>query len=296
MWRMTLVCSLAAMTCSVSVAQLKQFYSLPDDDTYDAINFTLSATSGSCYIRSDADKMPLNIYGNPDFSKINPNFQSSIKDRTNYVNLELEDYNSSGFSKSISYNVFGPDKKGKNFWKIYLSDDKEYSLNLNYGIGMADVDLAGVPIKNLNIKTGSADVEVDYSEEVGNLIEMDTLYVKVDLGSLEARKMHLYKAGTVITDIGFGNATLDFSDVPQTKSNIDAMVGAGSLEVLLPRKGAPVMIHINNSPLCSVKLAKGFEEIDDNVYVNLDYDSSAENLLTFNVDVALGNVSFKYSK
>ena len=72
-------------------------------------------------------------------------------------------------------------------------------------------------------------------------------------------------------------------------------MGAGNLEVLLPRKGAPVIIYINNSPLCSVKLAKGFEEVDDNTYVNMDYTSSAENLLTFNVDVALGNVSFKYS-
>ena len=293
---MTLACSLAAMTCLASFAQLKQFYSISDDGTYDAINFTLSATSGSCYIRSNASQLPLNIYGNPDFEKINPNFQSWVEERTNYVNLNLEDYNSSGFSRSISYNVFGPDKKGKNFWKIYLSNQKEYSLNLNYGIGMADVDLAGVAVKNLNIKTGSADVSVDYSQDLVNLAEMDTFYVRVDLGSLEARNMHLYKARTIITDIGFGSAILDFSDVPQTKSNIEAMVGAGNLEVLLPRENAPVIIYISNSPLCSVRLARGFEEVEENVYVNMDYSSSAENLLTFNVDVALGNVTFKYSK
>ncbi len=296
MWRATLVCSIAALTCSVSLAQFKQFYSVSDDGTFDAITFTLNATSGSCYIKSDADRLPLNIYGNPDFEKINPNFQSWVENRTNFVNLDLEDYNTSGFSKIISYNVFGPDKKDKNFWKIYLSNKKEYSLNLNYGIGMADVDLTGVPLKNLNIRTGRADVTVDYSQDLSNLIEMDTFYVKVDMGSLEARKMQLYRASTIITDIGFGNVTLDFSDVPEKRSSIEAMVGAGNLEVLLPKENAPVIIYINNSPLCSIKLAKGFEEIDDNVYVNMDYSSSAESLLTFNVDVALGNVSFKYSK
>ncbi len=290
-----MTCSLVALTAYVSEAQLKKFYSLPDDGTFDAINFTLNATSGSCYIRSEAGKVPLNIYGNPDFEKINPNFHNWVDDRTNHVDLTLEDYNSSGFSKSISYNVFGPEKKGKNFWKIYLSNEKEYSLNLNYGIGMANVDLAGIPLKNLNIKTGSADVEVDYSTEMSNQIEMDTFYVKVDLGSLDVQKMELCRANTVITDIGFGNASLEFSKVPQTKSTIEAMVGAGSLVVRVPKEDAPIIIYMNDSPLCSIKLPKGFEEVDDNVYVNLDYSPKAENLLTFNVDVALGNVTFKYT-
>ncbi|MDA1119207.1 MAG: hypothetical protein O2887_01720 [Bacteroidetes bacterium] len=277
------------------MAQLKQFYSIHNDGTYNAINFTLTATSGTCYIHPEDTEIPLNIYGDPDFEKINPNFHSQVTNGTNYVDLMLEDYNSSGFSKSISYNVFGPDKKGKNQWEIILDDEKEYSLNLNYGIGMARVDLSGVPVKNFHVKTGSADVDVDYTSSIGNKIEMDTFYVKVDMGSIIAKKMHLSRAKNIITDIGFGNATLDFSDIPTTRGRVDATVGAGNLEVLIPRKNAPVIIFINDSPLCSVKLAKDFKEVDDNTYVNKDYSSEASNLLTFNIDVALGNVIFKYS-
>ena len=290
-----MACSIIALTTNASFAQLKQFYTVPDDGNFDAINFTLSATSGTCQIRSEANSIPLNIYGNPDFEKINPNFQSWIDDRVNFVDLTLEDYNTTGFSKSISYNVFGPEKKGKNLWKIYLSNEKEYSLNLNYGIGLANVDLSGIPVKKLFIKTGSADVVVDYSMELANQIEMDTFYVKVDMGSLDARNMQMCRATKIITDIGFGNARLDFDDITLSKCSVDAMVGAGSLEVLLPKKDVPVMIFVNNSPLCSVRLAKGFKEIDDNVFVNMENAAQAENLLTFNVDVALGNVTFKYS-
>lgn len=290
-----MVYGLTVLTTSISLAQLKQFYSIQDDGTYNAIHFTLTATSGTCFIHPEDTNIPLNIYGDPDFEKINPNFNSRVENRTNYVDLMLEDYNSSGFSKSISYNVFGPDKKGKNQWKIIFADEKEYSLNLNYGIGMARVDLSGVPIKNLHIRTGSADVDVDYSSSKGNKIEMDTFYVKVDMGSIIAQQMHLCRARNIITDIGFGNATLYFSNVPTTSGRVDATVGAGNLEVLIPRKNAPVIIYINDSPLCGIKLAKDFKEVDDNIYVNKDYSPDALNLLTFNIDVALGNVIFKYS-
>jgi len=292
---MTLVYGLTVLTTSISLAQLKQFYSIQDDGTYNAIHFTLTATSGTCFIHPEDTNIPLNIYGDPDFEKINPNFNSRVENRTNYVDLMLEDYNSSGFSKSISYNVFGPDKKGKNQWKIIFADEKEYSLNLNYGIGMARVDLSGVPIKNLHIRTGSADVDVDYSSSKGNKIEMDTFYVKVDMGSIIAQQMHLCRARNIITDIGFGNATLYFSNVPTTSGRVDATVGAGNLEVLIPKKIATVIIYINDSPLCGIKLAKDFKEVDDNIYVNKDYSPDALNLLTFNIDVALGNVIFKYS-
>ena len=42
-------------------------------------------------------------------------------------------------------------------------------------------------------------------------------------------------------------------------------------------------------------MVEGFEEVEKNVFVNMNYSAGAENLLTFNVDVALGMVRFKYS-
>ena len=79
------------------------------------------------------------------------------------------------------------------------------------------------------------------------------------------------------------------------KCSVDASVGAGNLEILLPKDGTPVIIHLKDSPLCAVKIAKGFEEVEKNVFVNMSYDANAENLLSFDVDVALGMVRFKYT-
>jgi len=51
---------------------------------------------------------------------------------------------------------------------------------------------------------------------------------------------------------------------------------------------------VKDSPLCAVKIAKDFEEVEKNVFVNSFYNTNADIILTFNVDVALGLVKFKY--
>ena len=93
--------------------------------------------------------------------------------------------------------------------------------------------------------------------------------------------------------VGFGDLTLDYSDQVLIKSNVTATVGAGNLEILVPKRNSPIKIVVHNSPLCHVKISKSFDEVEDNVFVNSSYTPDAENLLTFNLDVALGNIVFK---
>ena len=279
-----------------SYGQLKKFYSVKNESTYDTIHFSLIATSGKCYVKPSAHNDPVTIYGNPEFSRVNPTFYSSIKKRCNYVDLNLEDYKKGGLGQTISYNMFGASEdNNKNYWKVYLNDEKIYKLNLNYGIGDANIYLSGIPVANLNIETGSADVNIIYEDTISNRCAMDTFYVKVDFGNFVTQKINLANAKYIIADIGFGNATLSFSDSPTKKCQVNASVGAGNLNINLPKQNAPAIIYFNNSPLCNISMLKEFEEVDKNVYVNKSYSPSADNLIVFNIDVALGNITFKYT-
>jgi hypothetical protein len=38
---------------------------------------------------------------------------------------------------------------------------------------------------------------------------------------------------------------------------------------------------------------RGFEEVEDNVYVNMAYASDADNLITFHVEVTMGTINFE---
>lgn len=295
MLRSVLIVGIFLLTALGAVAQLSKFYTIKESSEFDTVEFYLKATAANCLLsQSLENNNSLTVYGNPNLDKINPNFASKVKNRTCHAKLILDEYNSSGFGDSFSMAVSLSDEEN-DFWKVNLTDREIYRLNLIYGFGNADVNLTGSSVQRLKIKSGSADVLVGYDEGSINPIPMDTFFVKVDFGSIVAKRMELSRAKNVITKIGFGNVLLDFDRRMNEKCQVKASVGAGNLEVLLPEGGIPVIIYLKDSPLCSVKIPDGFEEVESNVFVNMSYDANAENLLSFDVDLALGMVRFKYS-
>lgn len=294
MLRLVLIAGFALLTSLGALAQLTKFYTVKKSSDFDTVDFYLKATATNCLLKqADAERNPLTIYGNPNLEKINPSFASKVKNNTCYSKLVLDEYNSSGFGDSFSLAVSRSDKDN-DFWKVNLGENT-YRLNLIYGLGNADVNLTGTSVQRMKIKSGSADIVVGYDDGNVNPIRMDTFFVKADFGSIVAKRMELTRAEHVITKIGFGNVLLDFNNRLEEGCDVDASVGAGNLEVILPKNGTPVIIYVRDSPLCAVKIAEGFEEVEKNVFVNMAYEADAENLLSFDVDVALGMVRFRYT-
>ena len=295
MLRLIFTVGLGILTLTQAQCQLKKFYSLKEDGSFDTVKLTLEATSSTCYVRTAKNSDPLNIYGNPDLDKINPTYKARINQKVCDVQLGLEEFNSDGIGDGLSLSaMFTNTSKttNKDYWKIYLTDTKIYDLNMHYGIGDANLDLSGTSVSKIKINTGSANVKAGFMDGLLNGVEMDTFYVKVDLGSFEAPNLNLMNASNVIGDIGFGSASLDFSGTSNKRCKVKTTVGAGNLDILLPDTDVPMIIYVKDSPLCGIKIAKGFEEVEDNVYVNMSYAEDADNLVIFDVDVALGNVSF----
>jgi hypothetical protein len=193
----------------------------------------------------------------------------------------------------MPFKVFAGDNSDPKQWHIYLSKKKPVNLHLNYGIGNAFVDLSGLSVEKLNINTGSANVNVGYMSGQYNQMEMDTFCIKVDLGELEARHVTLSNARNIIADVGFGSLYLDFTEKSKVRSQVNATVGAGNLVVNADESINPMIIYIKDSPLCRITIPEGFTKIRENVFVNSQYDQDAENLITFNIDVTMGNIVFK---
>ena len=277
------------------MAQLRKQFVVEDDDNFDEVNFTLEATSGTYFISPTHNPNPINIYGKISTESYNPEFTNHLQNRVNYVNLNLQENGKADLSKALSQKMFGQ-QQSSDEWNVYLSQQKPLCLNLHYGIGDAEVDLSGIPVSKLKISSGSADVKVSYHPGLENKSVMDTFYVKVDLGSIHIERMDLAKARAVIAEVGFGDLTLDFSDESLVESQVNASVGAGNLKILVPKRDSPVKIVVRNSPLCHVKISKSYHEVEDNVFVNSSYYPEANNVLTFYVDVALGNIVFKEVK
>ncbi len=287
---MTLGGCLIATFCN---AQDKKHYHVEQKENRKKINLSVNAASVNCKIKSTYNHYPVNIYGYPDNSNFLPIKQDLEKDNIRYIEVAFDQDGTQGLSSSLSQKVFyssSPNQKSP--WLLYLARDAVFDLNLNYGMGDAEVDLSDLAIEKLKINTGKADVKLSYDTKLANKTIMDTLYAKVDLGTLEINKLDLANAKEVIAEVGFGKLTMLFTDECKTNCHITASVGAGNLEVLFDNSETAVIITIDDTPLCRIKMPRSFKEIRPNTFVNKAYRNNASKLLSFDVNLGMGKVVF----
>ncbi len=279
----------------LSLGQIKKQFTVEDSPSCEDIKLCLKANSGNCYIKPSQSAEVLSVFSNQTETDYSHTFRKEIKGKTCEITLDLEEVKSASLSKSISTSLFGSSEKesGDKVWKMYLTDDKPYFLELQYGMGNANVDLSGLSIKKLKINTGSANVNVGYYSSIENQIDMDTFSVKVDLGSVNVKNINLSRTRFVRADVGFGNMLLDFSNKPLISNKIKGSVGAGSLVIILPSNDTPILIKIHDSWLCSVTMPSGLKKISDNTFANASYTADAKNSLAFDLDVSMGSIVFK---
>ena len=285
----------AVAIVGLACGQIKKQFTVEDAPNCENISLTLKANSGNCFIKPSQNPDILNVYSNQSESGYAHNFRKEIKGKTCEVVLNLEDVKAEGLSQTISTRFFGPSDKPADdkIWKMYLTNSKPYLLELNYGVGNANIDLSGLAVKKLKINTGSADVNVGYSSALENQVDMDTFFVKVDLGSVNVKNMSLSRTHVVMADVGFGNMTLYFSSKPAVSNRIKGSVGAGNLTIILPKEETPILVKIQDSWLCSVSIPSELKKVGQNTFANRAYSKGAKNALVFDLDVSMGNIVFR---
>ncbi len=287
------ICGVACV--GLAWGQMKRQFIVENNLACHSVSLRLKANSGDCYIKAGHNAEILNIFSNQDQSSYSHQFSKEIVDNSCRLSLNFENNSSSSIGRTISTRVFGDGDSTDKVWRMYLSDAKPYSLQLDYGVGNAHVDLSGLSVSKLMINTGSANVNIGYSS-LENKVDMDTLSVKVDLGSLKVTNVNLSRARYTSADVGFGNMTLDFSSsAPLVGNRIVGSVGAGNLTIILPSEETPVLVTINDSWLCSIKIPRTLKKINSNTFANAAYSENAENALVFNLDVSMGNIVFRHA-
>jgi hypothetical protein len=279
----------------IAFGQIKKQFTVEDSPACENIKLSLKANSGNCFIKPSTESDILNVFSNQNESAYSHNFRKEIRGKTVDVLLNLEETDSEGIGQKISTRFFNNENKAGSdkIWKMYLTESKPYSLELNYGVGNAHIDLSGLGIKNLKIITASADVIVGYFSSLQNQVEMDTFNVKVEVGSVNVRNLNLSRTKNVVADVGFGSMVLDFTQTPLIGSKIKGSVGAGNLIILLPASDTPVLVKIEDSWLCSVKMPASLKKINENTFANAAYSKNASGALIFDLDVSLGNIIFR---
>jgi len=276
-----------------SRAQTQEHFKVKDIETVESIHFFLKAASGTCEIRTRKGELPINIMGQHNKEYSTCEFGEETEGEIKRAWFKIADTGKEDFGSKLS-KIFGKKKTDEsNYWNIYLTDQKPYRLDLNYGVGKAYVDLSNIAVEACRINSGNAHVKVGYLSMEENKTKMDTLIVSVDLGDVEIENLDLANAKNILAEVGIGTLVMDFNNAPSESSDIWARIGAGSLYVNLPQDDMPVIIRMKGTSYNKFKLPKGFRQISENVFVNGSYSENASNLISFNIDLSMGSVLFK---
>jgi hypothetical protein len=273
-------------------AQQVSFISVSDDPGIDKVKFSLNATYGQCLIERGQKSELLNVQSKIE-NAAEPRLEEKVVQRTKQVKIATTEDQYSTLGTTLSKRLFSSNPEDDYTWKVYLSKLKPLDLDLNYSVGDTYIDLSDLPVERLKMRSGNANIKVNYKTGMGNLMKMDTFFIKVDMGTFEAQNLYLCNSSNIITDIGFGKVKMDFKDAEEINTKVYASVGAGKLEVILPQENVPVRININESPLCNIKMPASFQKVAENVFETPGFDHRNSNNMNFDVDVAVGNIIFK---
>lgn len=275
-------------------AQITKEFKIEERRGYNLVYLDFNVYKGVSEIKRKQGEESLYIKSN--LSKVNilPSFFHEIRDEVLYANLVHRNVESENLGKSLSYKLFSSTNDDFDHkWSVGLNSNYLYDLHFYFGIGTANIDLSHLPISNCIIKSTSADVILDYSKKTANSVKMDTIMITINMGNLEAFNLNFTNAKEMIFEANYGTLNLSFSDKMPEACNIQAIVGAGKVNLELPDDSQPFIVKIKSTPMCRTYIPKHLKDIGNKTYVSRSYKENSENLMTFDIDVSVGSVTLK---
>ncbi|MFC4871221.1 hypothetical protein [Negadavirga shengliensis] len=275
-------------------AQIVRQFEVNEKNGVNLVNFDFFCYKGVSSLQRDYLGIPLRARAELGKVNILPAFSHDLTDGVLNAHLEHKNVESESLGRNLSYKLFsGKDADFDHKWDIGLDANYLYNLNLNFGIGKANLDFSNLPISNCKIKTASTDVFLAYSKKIPNSVMMDSLLITINMGSIYAEDLHYSNARNLIFDVNYGSVNLSFSDMMAEASQISTIVGAGSVNIRLPSENLPYLVKIKSTAMCRTKVPKHLKEVGNKTYVSRGYREEAKNLMTFLIDVSVGSVSLE---
>lgn len=168
--------------------------------------------------------------------------------------------------------------------RLELARGIPMDLELEFGAVKAELDLGGLALTDLDLRTGASESEVDVSEP--NPSRIGTARFEVGAAEFTARNLGNLNADRIEVDAGVGSITLGLEGRWQRDAHLDIDMGLGSLELRIP-EGLGIRLR-KDSFLTSLD-SQGLVKRGD-VYESLDWDR-ADRRVTIELDAAFGSVS-----
>lgn len=156
-------------------------------------------------------------------------------------------------------------------------------LDLEFGAVRAELDLGGLHLNALDLRTGASQSSIDVSE--ANVGRIATARFEVGAADFDARRLGNLNAERIEVDAGVGSLALWLDGDWQRDARLSIDMGLGTLELRVP-EGLGLRLR-KDSFLASLD-SEGLVKRGD-TYESLDWDD-ADRRVTVDLDAAFGSV------
>lgn len=163
------------------------------------------------------------------------------------------------------------------------------ALVLEFGAVRADLELGGVPLESLELKTGASDSRLDVSQ--ANPLVMNHARLEVGAASFVARNLGQLNAESIQVEAGVGDLKLGFGPLLQEESQASVRMGLGSVELSFTRDSG---VRIIRNTLLTAFDSEGLVK-EGNQYTSPNW-ATAERRITVELDAAFGSVSVVWDR
>ncbi len=170
---------------------------------------------------------------------------------------------------------------------VELAPSLPMDLEIEFGAGRADIDLGGLALRSLNLRTGASETVVDVSRP--NPETMGRAVLQCGAADFTARRLGNLNARRIEVSAGVGDVTLDLTGAWEQDAEVDVKVGLAALELLLP-EGLGVKLE-QHAMLASVD-TEGLVKRGDAFY-SVDWER-AEKRIVVRVNAAFGDVNVRW--
>lgn len=177
----------------------------------------------------------------------------------------------------------GKDRDGGDM-ELELAPGLPMELALELGAVRADMDLGGLAISELRVKTGASESRLDVPTP--NPTAMRRASFEVGAADFTARHLGNLDAQDVEVSAGVGSVTLEFTGRWRRDADVSVDMGLGSLELRFPRG---LGVKVEKSTFLTSFDSQGLIKRGD-AYYSPDWED-AERRVTVGVDAAFGSVS-----
>jgi hypothetical protein len=174
-----------------------------------------------------------------------------------------------------------PDKDVVNEWKLKLGKTP-MNLTLEAGAYDGKLDLGGVPLRDLEIKDGASNVELDFSQP--NPEKMRNFIYKTGASKVVLKNLGNANFEDMTVESGAGSYELDFSGNLQNPATVRISSGLSDLTLRIP-----------SGVQCTVSLTGGVNNVNPSGTWTVDektYKTKGSGpLLKIKVDMGVGNLN-----